>query len=143
VVPGVDGRKMSKSYGNEIGIFDEGKDLKRKIMSIVTDSAPVEAPKDPAQSTPFQLLSLLASADETAEWEARYRKGGMGYGEVKTRLLQLVDEHFAPYRERRRNLAASPDYVMDVLREGGARARAVAQGVMHKAREATGLTTTY
>ncbi len=143
VVPGLDGRKMSKSYGNEIGIFDEGKELKKKIMSVVTDSAPVDAPKDPAQSTPFQLLSLLASADETAEWETRYKKGGMGYGEVKTRLLQLVDEHFAPYRERRRELAASPDFVMDVLKEGGARARAVAQEVMHKAREATGLTTTY
>jgi tryptophanyl-tRNA synthetase len=143
VVPGIDGRKMSKSYGNEIGIFDEGKELKKKIMSVVTDSAPVEAQKDPAQSTPFQLLSLLASAEETAEWEARYKKGGMGYGEVKARLLQLVDDHFAPYRERRRELAASPDFVRDVLKEGGARARAVAQEVMHKVREATGLTTTY
>jgi tryptophanyl-tRNA synthetase len=134
---------MSKSYGNEIGIFDEGKDLKRKIMSIVTDSAPVEAKKDPALSTPFQLLSLLASGDECEEWAARYRAGGMGYGEVKTRLYELVDIHFAPYRERRRELAASPDYVMDVLREGGARARAAAQQVMHRVREATGLQTTY
>jgi tryptophanyl-tRNA synthetase len=134
---------MSKSYGNEIGIFDEGKDLKKKVMAIVTDSAPVEAPKDPLQSTPFQLLSLVASGDETAEWQARYEAGGMGYGEVKARLLQLVDEYFAPYRERRRELAASPDYVQDVLKEGGARARAVAQQVMYKVREATGLTTTY
>jgi tryptophanyl-tRNA synthetase len=143
VVPGIDGRKMSKSYGNEIGIFDEGEDLKKKIMSIVTDSAPVEAPKDPLQSTPFQLLSLLASEDETAEWAARYKTGDMGYGEVKTRLLHLVDEYFAPYREHRRKLAASPDYVMDVLAQGGARARAVAQQVMHRVREATGLNTTY
>ena len=143
VVAGIDGRKMSKSYGNEIGIFDEGKELKKKIMSIVTDSAPVEAKKVAAESTPFQLLSLVASADETAEWKARYEAGGMGYGEVKTRLLQLVDEYFAPFRERRRELAASPDYVVDVLREGGARARAVAQEVMHRVREATGLSTTY
>jgi tryptophanyl-tRNA synthetase len=143
VVPGIDGGKMSKSYGNEIGIFDEGRDLKKKIMSIVTDSAPVEAPKDPAQSTPFQLLSLLAPEEEVAEWAARYRSGGMGYGEVKGRLLQLVDEYFEPYREHRRELESSPDYVMDVLREGGARARAVAQEVMHKVREATGLRTTY
>jgi tryptophanyl-tRNA synthetase len=143
VIPGIDGRKMSKSYGNEIGIFDEGKDLKKKIMAIVTDSAPVEDPKDPKTSTPFQLLSLLASEQETAEWEGRYKSGGMGYGEVKSRLLQLVDEYFAPFRERRRELAASPDYVTDVLRDGGKRARGVAQEVMHKVREATGLPTTY
>ena len=143
VVPGIDGRKMSKSYGNEIGIFEEGKDLKKKVMAIVTDSAPVEAPKDPAQSTPFQLLSLLASQEETAEWRARYEAGGMGYGQVKTRLFELIDEYFAPLRERRRELAASPDYVLDVLREGGARARTVAQEVMHKVREATGLPTSY
>jgi len=143
VVPGLDGRKMSKSYGNEIGIFDEGKDLKKKIMSIVTDSAPVEARKEPTQSTPFQLLSLLASEEETAEWASRYRSGGMGYGEVKARLLQLIDEYFAPYRKRRCELESSPDYVMDVLKEGGARARAVAQQVMHTVREATGLRTTY
>ncbi|MBN1320171.1 MAG: tryptophan--tRNA ligase [Thermoleophilia bacterium] len=143
VVPGIDGRKMSKSYGNEIGIFDEGKELKRKIMSIVTDSTPVEAPKDPAQSTPFLLLSLLASDEETAEWEARYKAGGMGYGDVKKRLLELVDEYFAPYRDRRRELENDTDYVMDVLREGGLRARAVAQEVMHRVRAATGLPTTY
>jgi len=143
VVPGIDGRKMSKSYGNEIGIFDEGKNLKKKVMSIVTDSSPVEAPKDPAGSTPFLLLSLLASAEETAEWEARYKNGGMGYGDVKKRLLELIDEHFAPYRERRRELEADSGYVMDVLADGGRRARAVAREVMHKVREATGLPTTY
>ncbi len=143
VVPGTDGRKMSKSYGNEIGIFDEGKTLKKKIMSIVTDSAPVEAPKDPERSTPFLLLRLVASAEETAEWEARYKAGGMGYGEVKKRLVELIDESFAPFRERRRELESDLDYVMDVLGDGGRRARAVAQEVMHRVREATGLTTTY
>jgi tryptophanyl-tRNA synthetase len=143
VVPGIDGRKMSKSYGNEIGIFDEGADLKRKVMSIVTDSAPVEAPKDPEQSTPFLLLRLVASPEEAADWEARYKAGGMGYGEAKKRLLELIDESFAPFRERRRELENDPDYVMDVLTDGGRRARAVAQEVMHRVREATGLTTTY
>ncbi len=143
VVPGTDGRKMSKSYGNEIGIFDEGTTLKKKIMSIVTDSAPVEAPKDPERSTPFLLLRLVASAEETAEWEARYKAGGMGYGEVKKRLVELIDESFAPFRERRRELESDLDYVMDVLGDGGRRARAVAQEVMHRVREATGLTTTY
>ena len=143
VVPGTDGRKMSKSYGNEIGIFDEGKTLKKKIMSIVTDSAPVEAPKDPERSTPFLLLRLVASAEETANWETRYKAGGMGYGEVKKRLVELIDESFAPFRERRRELESDLDYVMDVLGDGGRRARAVAQEVMHRVREATGLTTTY
>ncbi|OFW61228.1 MAG: tryptophan--tRNA ligase [Actinobacteria bacterium RBG_16_64_13] len=143
VVPGIDGRKMSKSYGNEIGIFDEGSALKKKVMSIVTDSAPVEAPKDPAESTPFLLLSMIASEEETAEWEARYKAGGMGYGEVKKRLLELIDGYFAPFRERRRELEKDPAYVLDVLREGGMRARAVAQQVMRRVREATGLPTTY
>jgi tryptophanyl-tRNA synthetase len=111
-------------------------------MSIVTDSTPVEDPKDPSESTPFLLLSLLASPEETTEWEARYKAGGMGYGEVKKRLLELIDEYFAPARERRRELEADPAFVMDVLRDGGLRARAVAQRVMEKVREATGLPTT-
>jgi tryptophanyl-tRNA synthetase len=143
VVPGVDGRKMSKSYGNEIGIFDEGSVLKKKVMGIVTDSTPVEEPKNPDDSTPYLLLRLLASPEETAEWNARYKAGGMGYGDVKKRLLQLIDKSFAPYRERRRELEKDPAYVMDVLTEGGKRARAVAQQVMHRVREATGLPTTY
>ena len=141
VVPGVDGRKMSKSYGNEIGIFDEGKALKKKVMSIVTDSTGVEEPKDPSESTPYLLLRLLASPEETAEWETRYKAGGMGYGDVKKRLLELIDEYFAPARERRRELESDPGYVQDVLRDGGVRARAVAQQVMEKVRQATGLPT--
>ncbi len=143
VVPGVDGRKMSKSYGNEIGIFDEGSTLKKKVMGIVTDSTPMVDPKDPDSSTPFLLLRMLTTPEETAEWETRYKAGGMGYGDVKKRLLQLIDETFAPYRERRRELENDPDYVMDVLRDGGRRARSVAQGVMERVREATGLSTTY
>jgi len=143
VVPGVDGRKMSKSYGNEIGIFDEGSALKKKVMAIVTDSTPVEDPKDPDTSTPFLLLRLLAPADEAAEWESRYKAGGMGYGDVKKRLFALIEEVFAPYRERRRELEADPDYVMDVLTNGGRRARTVAQQVMERVRDATGLPTTY
>jgi len=142
VVPGVDGRKMSKSYANEIGIFEEGSTLKKKVMSIVTDSAPVEAPKDPDQSTPFLLLKLFAGPEEVAEWAERYRAGGMGYGEIKKRLLELTLEYFAPFRERRRELEGDPGYVLDVLAQGGQRARAVAQKVMERVRELTGLPTT-
>jgi tryptophanyl-tRNA synthetase len=105
----------------------------------VTDSTPVEEPKDPSESTPFLLLSLLASPEETAEWRARYESGGMGYGEVKKRLLELIDGYFAPARDRRRELEGDPAYVIDVLRDGGLRARTVAQQVMEKVREATGL----
>ena len=143
VVPGIDGRKMSKSYGNEIGIFEEGKALKKKVMSIVTDSTPVEAPKDPDESMPFLLLKLLGSPEEIVEWESRYRAGGMGYGYVKKRLLELIEDHFAPVRERRRELEGDPGYVLDVLTEGGRRARTVARGVMERVREVTGLPTTY
>ncbi|MHB8869522.1 MAG: tryptophan--tRNA ligase [Thermoleophilia bacterium] len=143
VVPGVDGAKMSKSYGNEIGMFEEGTVLKKKVMSIVTDSAGVGDPKDPETSTPFLLLRLMASPEETAEWEERYRAGGMGYGEVKKRLLELLDDTFGPFRERRRALEADPGYVEDVLREGGKRARKVAHGVMEQVREAVGLPISY
>ncbi len=143
VVPGIDGRKMSKSYGNEIGMFEEGKSLKKKVMSIVTDSAGVEDTKDPAESTPYLLLSLMASPDETQAWAERYKNGGMGYGEVKKRLLELLDETFGPYRERRRELESDPAYVADVLREGGRRARHVANSVMEQVREAVGLPISY
>jgi len=139
VVPGVDGRKMSKSYDNQIGIFEEGRPLKKRVMGIVTDPTPVEEPKIPETSTPFLLLRLMADAAETAEWETRYRAGGMGYGEVKKRLLELIDENFGPFRERRKELEQDPDYVEEVLVEGGRRARTVAEPVMERVREATGL----
>lgn len=143
VIPGVDGQKMSKSYGNEIGIFEDEKPLRKKVMSIVTDSAGVEEPKDPQTSTPFLLLRLLATPQETAEWEERYRRGGMGYGEVKQRLLELIQETLAPARERRRELERDPDYVEDVLAEGGRRARRIAHPVMEKVRGLTGLPISY
>lgn len=143
VVPGVDGKKMSKSYGNDIGMFEEGKALRKKVMSIVTDSTPVNEPKDPETSTPFLLLKLMASPDELAEWEERYRRGGMGYGEIKQRLYELLDETFAPFRDRRKALEADPDYVQDVLRDGGLRARAVAHVTMDRVREAVGLPISY
>jgi len=138
VVPGVDGRKMSKSYGNEIGIFEEGTSLKKKVMAIVTDSTPVEEPKDPSASTPYLLLKLVAP-DEAKEWEERYKKGGMGYGQIKRRLFELLEVTFAPYRERRRELERDLDYVEDVLVESGRKARALAHHTMEMVREATGL----
>jgi len=143
VVPGVDGQKMSKSYGNEIEMFDEGSSLKKRVMSIVTDSTPVSEPKDPETSTPFLLMKLVASPQEIDYWADRYRSGGMGYGEAKKRLLQLIEEFFGPLREKRRQLAADPDYVEDVLRESGRKARALAHETMELVREATGYPISY
>jgi tryptophanyl-tRNA synthetase len=137
-VPGTDGKKMSKSYGNTIDLFAEGKALKKTVMSVVTDSTPVEAPKDPAKCNVFQLYSLFATAAEKAALEHRYRAGGLGYGEVKQMLLAKIDERFAPAREKRKELAAHPERVEAVLRAGAERARAEARQTMHMVREAVG-----
>ncbi len=142
VVPGTDGQKMSKSYGNTIGIFDEGKALKKKVFSIVTDSTPLEAPKDPEADTVFALIKLFADEAAREEIAAAYRAGGYGYGHAKKALLALIDEHFAEARARRKELARRKDYVMDVLREGGRRARARAEQRMEHVRQHVGLVVT-
>jgi tryptophanyl-tRNA synthetase len=129
---------MSKSYGNTIEIFAEGKPLKKAVMGIVTDSTPVEAPKDPAKDTVFALYSLFATEDEKAALAARYRAGGMGYGEAKGMLLAKIEEHFGPFREKRKQLAANPSFVEGVLRQGAAKARAEARATMALVREAAG-----
>lgn len=139
VVPGLDGRKMSKSYGNTIEIFEPESSVKKRIMRIVTDSTPVEDPKDPAKCNVFALLKLVASEDELGEWESRYRNGGMGYGEAKKRLAELVIDYFKPYREKRAELESNIGYVNEVLAEGAKRARAVAVETLAKARKAVGL----
>ncbi len=139
VVPGVDGRKMSKSYGNTIEIFEPEASVKKKIMKIVTDSTPVEEPKDPDKCNVFALLKLVASAEELSQWESRYRAGGMGYGEVKKRLAELLIDYFKPFRHKRAELAGNIDYVKKVLSDGAGRARAVAAETLEKARAAVGL----
>ena len=138
VVPGVDGRKMSKSYDNTIRMFWPKKQLKKAIMSIVTDSTPVEDPKD-TKAVLFQLWSLFASAEERKEIFARAEAGGLGYGDVKQDLLERVLEYFGPIREKREALAAKPDELEDVLRDGAARARVLAAPVLQAARDAAGL----
>jgi tryptophanyl-tRNA synthetase len=139
VVPGLDGRKMSKSYGNTIGIFDEGKELKRKVMSIVTDSTPLEQPKDPEADNVFALISLFADDETRERIAASYRAGGYGYGHAKKELLGLMDETFGEARERRRVLANDPDFVMDVLRDGARKGRVKAEEMMTKVRDSLGL----
>lgn len=139
VVPGVDGQKMSKSYGNTIDIFGPPKKVRKTIMKVVTDSTPLEEPKDPDTCNVFALYALFASEEEQEALADRYRAGGMGYGEAKKALADKVEEHFAPYREKRAELENDPDTVEDILQAGARRARAAVQPVLEQARRAIGL----
>jgi tryptophanyl-tRNA synthetase len=139
VVPGLDGQKMSKSYGNTIEIFGDLKQAKKRIMGIVTDSKALEDPKDPETCNVFRLYKLFATPEQQADLAARYRAGGMGYGTAKKELAELFEAHFAPMREKRAELAANPKYVEDVLQAGAAKARLLAAETVQKARKAVGL----
>jgi len=138
-VPGIDGLKMSKSYGNTIDIFGDEKEMRKKVMSIVTDSKPVEAPKDHATSTIFQLYSLFASKNEIADMRERFQKGGTGYGDFKKQLFEKLWEYFSPMRKRREKILADKLYVDSVLVRGARRANEVANDVMTRVRSAVGL----
>lgn len=138
VVPGLDGAKMSKSYGNTIDLFTPPKQLRKKIMSIVTDSTPVEDPKDPENDTIFALYSLFATEEERDALAARYRAGGMGYGDAKKALHEKVEALVAPARDRRNEWLARPKELEDVLAQGARRAREAAGPLMERAREAVG-----
>ena len=139
VVHGLDGQKMSKSYGNNIDIFGDEKETRKRVMSIVTDSTPVEAPKDPKKSTIFQLYSLFASKDEIASMRERFKKGGTGYGDFKKQLFEKLWEYFSPMRKRREEILADKLYVDNVLVRGAKRANEVADDVMTRVRAAVGL----
>lgn len=139
VVPGIDGQKMSKSYGNTIEIFEPEESIRKKIMRIVTDSTPVEESKDPEKCNVFALLKLVALPDELAEWEKRYRSSGMGYSEVKKRLAELIIDYFKPYRQKRAELQGNIEYVKEVLANGAERARVIAVETLAQVREAMGL----
>jgi tryptophanyl-tRNA synthetase len=138
-VPGIDGQKMSKSYDNTIQIFSAGKELRKRVMSIVTDSKPVEEPKDPGGCNVFALYSLFATEAEREALAARYRAGGLGYGEVKQMLLEKIESAFAPYRERYAELTRSPERVEEILQRGARRAREEARRTLDHARRACGL----
>jgi tryptophanyl-tRNA synthetase len=138
-VPGIDGQKMSKSYGNNIDIFGDEKEMRRRVMSIVTDSTPVDAPKDPAKSTIFKLYSLVASKNEILVTRERFLKGGTGYGDFKKQLFEKLWEYFAPMRKRREEILADKSFIDSVLRQGAKRANEIANQVMKRAREAVGL----
>ncbi len=141
VVPGLDGQKMSKSYDNTLELFEPANRTKKKIMRIQTDSTPIEEAKDPDKCIVFALLKLAASPEEAAQWRQRYEQGGMGYGEVKKRTVELYNELLEPFRKRYEELSNDRDYVEDVMREGGKKARAIAQELMEKVRSVTGIVT--
>jgi tryptophanyl-tRNA synthetase len=139
-VPGLDGQKMSKSYGNTVEIFGDEKSVRKKIMGIKMDSrTPAEPKPDADQNLAIQLLKLVAPAEVSADFENRLRAGGLGYGDLKKALFEHYWNHFAPYRARRAELAANLDYVNQVLAEGAQRVRAVGGAVVQRARKACGL----
>jgi tryptophanyl-tRNA synthetase len=139
-VPGLDGQKMSKSYGNTIDIFEETeKALRKKIMKIVTDTTAVEDPKDPEGSYLVDLYKLFASEEDVRAMEESFRAGGQGYGHYKQQLFEAIRDYYAPMRERREELEKDPDYVDGVLEEGAKRARSKAREVMDRVRSAVGM----
>ncbi len=139
VVPGIDGEKMSKSYDNTIEIFGEQKPLRKKIMKIVTDSTPMEDPKDPDTCNVFSLYKLFADETQQAALREQYQAGGMGYGHAKQALFEIFWEYFQPMRDKRAELVQNLDYVEQVLRDGATRAREVAQDTTLDVMKAVGL----
>jgi tryptophanyl-tRNA synthetase len=138
-VPGTDGLKMSKSYGNTIDLFAEGNSLKKAVMSIKTDSTPLGQPLNPETCTVFALYNLFATEEEKEHLAGHYRSGSIGYGEAKKRLLEKINTYFGPARARRKQLAARPSEVEEILRRGAERARAEARKTMALVREAVGM----
>ena len=137
-IPGTDGRKMSKSYGNTIEMFASQKALRRQVMGIVTDSTPVCEPKDPELAL-YQLWNLFASGDEREELRERCLRGGQGYGDVKKDLLSRVMDHFGSARKRREELAARPDTLEEVLSDGARRSRESTGPLVEAVRRVAGL----
>lgn len=138
-VPGTDGEKMSKSYGNVIEIFLPEKKLRKKIMSIKTDSTPMEDAKDPQTCSVFTLYKLFSTAEQLTELAEKYRAGGMGYGEAKQSLFEAAMEYFATSRKRRKELEADPGQLEEILQTGAVKARIKAREVLDRVRKACGL----
>lgn len=138
-VPGTDGDKMSKSYGNFIEVFEPVKSMRKKIMRIATDSRPMEEPKDPEGDHLYQLFSLFADESACQQMAGLYRRGGFGYGEVKKALADAAESYFADAREKRVELEADPDQVVQILGDGAGVARRKAAEVLNRAQQACGL----
>lgn len=138
-VPGIDGRKMSKSYNNTINFFADEKKLKKSVMAIVTDSTPVEEPKSTENSVLFDIYSLFLKENEIDSLKTRFQTPGEGYGHIKLDLYNIILKHFTLFRDKRNELERRQDYVIDILNEGAKKARAVAVPFLERARSVTGL----
>ena len=138
VVPGTDGQKMSKSYGNVINMFAPKNVLKKQVMSIVTDSTPLEEPKDPNNNV-MALYRLFATKEQAKEMEEKFLAGNYGYGHAKKELLEAILNYFAEAREKREELAKHPEYVDEILRKGAEKARAIASRKIAEAKKIVGL----
>jgi tryptophanyl-tRNA synthetase len=138
-VPGTDGEKMSKSYNNTLAVFDDPKAQRKQIMRIVTDSRPMDQPKEPAGDVLYDLYSLVASDSDRQSMAALYRRGGFGYGEVKKALADAAEKFWAEPRARRAELAAHPERIREVLAAGAAKARKKAAEVLCRAQNACGI----
>lgn len=138
-VPGLDGQKMSKSYGNTIGIFLDAKELKKRVMAIVTDSAPVEQPKDPDKCNLYNIYKLFAPPDRLAEVRGLYVNGGAAYGRIKLELVDILWEYFRTAREKREQFTKEPGQIREILRQGAEKARQKAAVTLDTVRERVGL----
>lgn len=138
-VPGTDGEKMSKSYGNTIELFEDAKAMRKKVMRIATDSRPMEQPKDPVGDHLFDLFKLFATPAQLADMEAIYRRGNFGYGEVKKALADAADAFFEVPRQRRAELESNPARLREILGDGAQKARAKAGGTLRRAQESCGI----
>lgn len=139
IVPGTDGRKMSKSYGNTIGLFAEPDEIKKAVMSVPTDSKGIDEPKNPEEDNVFKLHKLVATEEDLSVIRERYEKGGMGHKESKEILITNLERFIAPFREKRKQIADDREYLLDILKEGGKRAKEKAIKKMEKVREAIGV----
>jgi tryptophanyl-tRNA synthetase len=139
VIPGVDGQKMSKSYGNTIDIFAPEKELRKKIMSIVTDPTPLEAPKDPDKSAIFAIYKLFASPEKSADLAQKFRNGGYGYGDAKKELFSILWEYFLPFRNKREQLSQDSGFIGEVRKKGAEKARAIGAITLDKVRSVVGV----
>ena len=138
-IPGIDGEKMSKSYGNTLPIFGKEKALRKRVMSIKTDATPVEAPKNPDDSILYDIYSLFLDAEGQAELRDRFLTPGLKYGEVKQELFETIWEFFRPYREKRQEYVDHPDVVRAILKQGAEKARAIGSEYLDKARRNVGI----
>ena len=139
VISGIDGQKMSKSYGNTIDIFAEENIIRKKIMSIVTDPTPLEQPKNPEKSIVFAIYKLFASQEKILEMDQKLRKGGYGYGEAKKELFSVIWEYFLPFRKKREELLKNKDYIIEIRKKGAQKAKEIGIPTLDRVRELVGV----